>query len=85
MDYNTLTSEEVEKIADEVLLNSRKAGRSFKPYVSLPWDRKLEPLERKFEKIGRNDPCICGSGKKWKNCHMKDHQDKVNELERRNG
>jgi hypothetical protein len=21
------------------------------------------------EKIGRNDPCPCGSGKKYKNCH----------------
>jgi hypothetical protein len=23
-------------------------------------------------KIGRNDPCFCGSGKKYKNCHGKD-------------
>lgn len=22
--------------------------------------------------IGRNDPCFCGSGKKWKNCHYPD-------------
>jgi preprotein translocase subunit SecA len=21
------------------------------------------------QKIGRNDPCPCGSGKKYKNCH----------------
>jgi len=21
------------------------------------------------EKLGRNDPCWCGSGKKWKKCH----------------
>ncbi|HBQ75903.1 MAG TPA: hypothetical protein DD663_03385, partial [Exiguobacterium sp.] len=21
------------------------------------------------EQIGRNDPCWCGSGKKYKNCH----------------
>ena len=24
---------------------------------------------RKTNKIGRNDPCWCGSGKKWKRCH----------------
>lgn len=24
-----------------------------------------------MEKIGRNDPCHCGSGKKYKNCHQK--------------
>lgn len=22
------------------------------------------------KKVGRNDPCPCGSGKKYKNCHM---------------
>lgn len=25
--------------------------------------------EDKKKKLGRNDPCWCGSGKKWKNCH----------------
>ncbi|MDD3223396.1 MAG: preprotein translocase subunit SecA [Clostridium sp.] len=28
-----------------------------------------EPYVRKNKKIGRNDPCPCGSGKKYKNCH----------------
>jgi preprotein translocase subunit SecA len=23
------------------------------------------------KKVGRNDPCPCGSGKKFKNCHGK--------------
>ncbi|MBO7405469.1 MAG: SEC-C domain-containing protein [Clostridia bacterium] len=23
----------------------------------------------KTQKVGRNDPCPCGSGKKYKNCH----------------
>ncbi|MDP4146139.1 MAG: preprotein translocase subunit SecA [Bacillota bacterium] len=27
-----------------------------------------EPVKRKEEKIGRNDPCPCGSGQKYKNC-----------------
>ncbi len=26
------------------------------------------PLEKKRTKIGRNDPCPCGSGKKYKKC-----------------
>jgi preprotein translocase subunit SecA len=26
---------------------------------------------REGEKIGRNDPCPCGSGKKYKQCHGK--------------
>ena len=28
-----------------------------------------EKNNKKFEKIGRNDPCWCGSGKKYKQCH----------------
>jgi len=27
------------------------------------------PIEREGTKIGRNDPCPCGSGKKYKQCH----------------
>ena len=33
--------------------------------------QKPEPL-RVEKKIGRNDPCPCGSGKKYKNCHGRD-------------
>jgi preprotein translocase subunit SecA len=29
---------------------------------------KGEPVKRDEEKIGRNDPCPCGSGKKYKKC-----------------
>jgi preprotein translocase subunit SecA len=31
-------------------------------------DRKTEPV-RVDKKVGRNDPCPCGSGKKYKQCH----------------
>ena len=27
-----------------------------------------KPVQRKTAKVGRNDPCPCGSGKKYKNC-----------------
>jgi preprotein translocase subunit SecA len=27
------------------------------------------PVKREFAKVGRNDPCPCGSGKKYKKCH----------------
>ena len=29
------------------------------------------PAQRDKAKVGRNDPCPCGSGKKYKNCHGK--------------
>ena len=32
---------------------------------------KPEPIRRLDPKIGRNDPCPCGSGKKFKQCHGK--------------
>jgi preprotein translocase subunit SecA len=31
------------------------------------------PVVRKGIKIGRNDPCPCGSGKKWKKCTCKEY------------
>ena len=29
---------------------------------------KSTPLQRQTNKVGRNDPCSCGSGKKYKKC-----------------
>ncbi len=30
--------------------------------------------QRRLRDIGRNDPCWCGSGRKYKHCHMRDDQ-----------
>jgi preprotein translocase subunit SecA len=32
------------------------------------------PIKRDRPKVGRNDPCPCGSGKKYKKCHGKDEE-----------
>jgi preprotein translocase subunit SecA len=32
---------------------------------------KAETVRRARPKVGRNDPCWCGSGKKYKHCHMR--------------
>jgi preprotein translocase subunit SecA len=29
----------------------------------------VEPIKRDLPKVGRNDVCPCGSGKKYKKCH----------------
>jgi preprotein translocase subunit SecA len=34
-------------------------------------DRKPEPIRNRKDRVGRNDPCPCGSGKKYKNCCMR--------------
>jgi uncharacterized protein YecA (UPF0149 family) len=41
-----------------------KCGEPFKQTAP-----KGTPLVRKFRKFGRNEPCPCKSGKKWKKCH----------------
>jgi preprotein translocase subunit SecA len=45
-------------------------GRPANPRQAPPPPRKTEPI-RAEKKIGRNDPCPCGSGKKYKQCHGK--------------
>ena len=32
-------------------------------------DDVIKPFKREEPKVGRNDPCPCGSGKKYKKCH----------------
>ena len=34
-----------------------------------PGDAPVQPQRRSVPKVGRNDPCPCGSGKKYKKCH----------------
>ena len=51
---------------------------SAQPAESLPIDMQsdqaqesLQPFVRGEKKVGRNEPCPCGSGKKYKQCHGK--------------
>ncbi|HHQ0058359.1 TPA: SEC-C metal-binding domain-containing protein, partial [Listeria monocytogenes] len=45
-------------------------GEAINPAEGKP-EAKRQPV-RKDQHIGRNDPCPCGSGKKYKNCHGKE-------------
>ena len=40
-------------------------------------DIKVETIRNRGLKLGRNDPCHCGSGKKYKNCHLRTDQELV--------
>jgi preprotein translocase subunit SecA len=33
--------------------------------------QQVQTVKRERPKVGRNDPCWCGSGKKYKNCHYR--------------
>ena len=34
-------------------------------------EQKVETIRNRSDRVGRNDPCPCGSGKKYKNCCLK--------------
>jgi preprotein translocase subunit SecA len=36
-----------------------------------PQQAPKAPMTREGPKVGRNEPCPCGSGQKFKNCHGK--------------
>ena len=46
-----------------------KAPRPARPKVAAPRSRRRPMTRGKGGKIGRNAPCPCGSGKKYKRCH----------------
>lgn len=49
--------------ADDVLHSSQQVAADEQP--------RQQPFRRAQKKIGRNEPCYCGSGKKYKHCHGK--------------
>ncbi len=60
----------VDRREDDVIRTQlSQAAESFRPQEEEEelLIEKMEPVRAK-EKIGRNDPCPCGSGKKYKNC-----------------
>ncbi len=39
-----------------------------------PLPQPVEPIHKESKEVGRNDPCPCGSGKKYKQCCMKKNE-----------
>ena len=68
-DYSKMKAnkEEVDTAGQEYGANERDRFEPGGPEVAV----KHEPV-KVGPKIGRNDPCPCGSGKKYKQCHGKD-------------
>jgi preprotein translocase subunit SecA len=48
---------------------ARNVNYSYGAAASGGQDAKVETFQRNAPKVGRNDPCPCGSGKKYKKCH----------------
>jgi preprotein translocase subunit SecA len=48
-------------------------ARPAQPQQARPAEAQAEaPREKKMPKVGKNDPCPCGSGKLYRRCHGKD-------------
>lgn len=60
------TSKEGVENLSERMSSQRQSGGG----RTAPAPKKVEPI-RTEKKVGRNDPCPCGSGKKYKQCHGK--------------
>jgi len=70
------SNEELMRTAhDEWLQTPRESLDGKRPADVLEGGRllpeKVETYRREEPKVGRNDPCPCGSGKKYKKCHGK--------------
>ena len=52
-----------------------QSGVDAKEHQQAGTTENREPAKRDSKKVGRNDPCPCGSGKKYKNCCGKDVND----------
>lgn len=77
---NTLTTNQIRRIAglptqaptqksttDITVVKAEPAPQSGQP--ENPPAHGATPATAAFDKVGRNDPCPCGSGKKYKKCH----------------
>ena len=62
------TAEEIEEIKrqQEAELEAQLAAHRRQAAAA---EAARQPITRETKKVGRNDPCPCGSGKKYKHCH----------------
>ena len=58
-------AEQMKQFEDSVITGDQLAQ------IRALYNRRPKQLVRKHAKIGRNELCPCGSGKKFKNCCMK--------------
>ncbi|MFC2159304.1 preprotein translocase subunit SecA [Actinomycetota bacterium] len=57
-----ITAEEQQQRQEQQLGNVSTSG------PAAPEEKKQQPIRAASEKVGRNEPCPCGSGKKYKKC-----------------
>ena len=63
--------EEQNKKQQAMQFEHAEANSALNPKTEQQAAEKAQPFRREGRKIGRNEPCFCGSGKKFKHCHGK--------------
>jgi preprotein translocase subunit SecA len=66
--YTQEEIEELKKKQQEMLEAQMDAHRKAQEEMERE-EKSKQPVQRQANKVGRNDPCPCGSGKKFKQCH----------------
>ncbi|WP_251978987.1 preprotein translocase subunit SecA [Salinicola avicenniae] len=59
-----------QSVHEEAIAAAQETAEGAEP-ASAEGDENAQPVRREGPKVGRNDPCPCGSGKKYKQCHGK--------------
>ncbi|MBT2660588.1 SEC-C metal-binding domain-containing protein [Bacillus sp. ISL-45] len=61
---------EVNQVINQIYVNNQPAATLNAPTPTTAIkDDRVKQIPIKSEKIGRNSPCLCGSGVKYKKCH----------------
>jgi preprotein translocase subunit SecA len=60
-----------ETAAQEIEIQQPRPQRMVLSHGDEPVAARPATAKREGDKVGRNDPCPCGSGKKYKRCHGK--------------
>lgn len=67
--YTPEEIEEIKKRQQEMLEQQLEAAKRAQAQAEQQEQASSAPVSRRSQKVGRNDPCPCGSGKKFKHCH----------------
>ena len=62
------TPEQREVLTKKIAASVAAIYRFWLPHRQAVHEQKLAAMQRTEAKVGRNDPCPCGSGKKFKKC-----------------
>jgi preprotein translocase subunit SecA len=57
-----------ESVVEEMEIQRRPQKMVLSHGGDAPESARVSPVKRQGSKVGRNDPCPCGSGKKYKRC-----------------